>query len=849
MNRNITNLLICLQILLLSSLQLLAQRPAIPRDEAMETKIADRLGRMSLDEKIGQMLQFSVDQITFADPAHQPEALAKLAKGELAKLIAKYKLQAKYSVDDIYDTKGKIRMPDGSYTLYMLSQDIDKIEGFRLDENKMKTLFGKYHIGSILNMLGGEATTPEVWRKAMGSIQRANARHTDIPVLYGLDQVHGSTYSAGGTLFPQHIGMAATFNPQLAKRMGEVCAYETRACNVPWIFCPNLDLGRKPSWPRCYEGMGEDPLLATVMGQAYLDGLQNNNPNHIDAFHVGTTLKHYMAYGIPVNGIDRTPAIVTDQDLREKFYEPFRQLIMRGALGVMTNSAVLNGMKGCANYDLITNWLKRDLDWDGMVITDWGDTDGLWTSDHMARSKKEAIKMAVNAGCDMLMVTTDTTYFSLLKELVKEHEVSQTRIDDAVSRVLRLKYRLGLFNKNKETLNDYPLYGSTNFADAARQTALESMVLLKNDSIQGNALLPLHRGQRLLVCGPNANTMRGLNGGWSYTWQGSNTEKFTTNYKTIYQALLEKFGQENVTLSEGVSYNNKGNWQEERTTDMEKTVEAARNADVIVACIGENSYAETSGNILDANISVNQRRLVEELTATGKPVVLILNEGRPRLIHQLVPKVKAIVDIMLPGNYGGEALARLLSGEDNFSGRLPFTYPSFANSFTTYDYKVCEDRDITPGIYNYNADTNAEWWFGSGLSYTSFTYNNLHAILSSKTALPNDTLEFSPDDKMTFTVDVTNTGSRQGKNIVMLYSSDLIQSDVIPDNRRLRAFLKIDLTPGETKHTSLMLSARDLAYVNRNGEWVIEKGLYRIKIGNQSIMLRALQGYNYSKKE
>lgn len=826
-----------------------AQRPAIPRNETIETKIAERMSKMSLDEKIGQMLQFSVDQITFADPAHQPETLAKLSKGEMAKLIVRYKLQAKYSVDDIYDAKGKVRMPDGSYTLYMLSQDIDKIDGFRLDENKMKTLFGRYHIGSILNMLGGEATSPEVWRNAVNGIQRANSRYTDIPILYGLDQVHGSTYSAGGTLFPQHIGMTATFNPLLAQRMGEVCAYETRACGIPWIFCPDLDLGRKPSWSRCYEGMGEDPILATVMGEAYLDGLQSTDPNHIDAYHVGTTLKHYMAYGVPDNGIDRTPAIVTEQDLREKFYEPFRQLIMRGALGVMTNSAVLNGMKGCANYDLITNWLKRDLNWDGMVITDWGDTDGLWTSDHMARSKKEAIKMAVNAGCDMLMVTTDTTYLTLLKELVQEQAVSQARIDDAVSRVLRLKYRLGLFDKNKETPSDYSLYGSTDFANAARQTALESMVLLKNDTIQDSPLLPLHRGQRLLVCGPNANTMRGLNGGWSYTWQGSNTEKFTTNYKTIYQALSEKFGKENVSLVEGVSYNNKGNWQDEYTTDLEKAVEAARNVDVIIACIGENSYAETSGNILDANISVNQHQLVEELAATGKPVVLILNEGRPRLIHQLVPQAKAIVDIILPGNYGGEALARLLSGEDNFSGRLPFTYPSFANSFTTYDYKVCEDREITPGIYNYNADANAEWWFGTGLSYTSFAYNNLHATFGDKNILPKDTLFFNPDDQLTFIVDVTNTGSRQGKEVVMLYSSDLIQNDVIPDNRRLRAFSKIELQPGETKTVSFTLSARDLAYVNRNGEWVIEEGLYRIKVGNQSLMLRATQDFNYVKKK
>lgn len=755
-----------------------AQKPAIPRDAAIEARIQQRMSTMTLDEKIGQMLQFSVDQVTLGYPQGQTGP-------------------------------------------------------FRLDEARLSLLLGKYHIGSILNMLGGEASTPEVWRKTIAEIQRINKKYTDIPVLYGLDQVHGTTYTTGGTLFPQHVGMTATFNPALARQMGQITAYETRACDVNWIFCPDLDLGRKPSWPRCYEGMGEDPLLAAVIGEAYLDGLQGQDPNHIGKYNVGTTLKHYMAYGTPDNGIDRTPANVSLQDLREKYFEPFRRVIERGALGVMTNSSILNGMNGCANKELLTNWLKRDLHWDGMIITDWADAENLRLRDHIAADKKEAIELTVNAGVDMLMVTTDTAYFTLLKELVQEQKVSMARIDDAVSRVLRLKYRLGLFDQKAARAKDYPDFASMEHQAAARQTAVESIVLLKNES----NLLPLRKGQKLLVCGPNANTMRGLNGGWSYTWQGSNNEKFTTAYKTIYQALAEKFGQENVRLSEGVSYNNRGNWQDEFAEGIDSTVEAARHCDVIVACIGENSYSETTGNILDDNISDNQRRLVEALAKTGKPIVLILNEGRARIIHSLVPKVQAIVDAMLPGNYGGEALALLLSGDENFSGRLPFTYPSFVNAFTTYDFKVCERRDVMPGVYDYWADTNVEWWFGDGLSYTTFAYSHLRA----------DRTAFGPDDSLTFTVDVTNTGAREGKEVVMLFSSDLAARDVIPDNRRLRAFEKISLKPGETKTVTFHLRARDLAYVDRSGHWVMEKGDYKMAVGDQAIVIKATQDHQFAK--
>lgn len=791
---------------------------AITADPQIEKNINMRLATMSLDDKIGQMMQFSVDQITYENPEYAVSALKKLSKTEMASLLGKYGLSSQYDVNSIYATDGTVKMPEGGYVLYMVSQQLAKKESFKVDEGKMQTIFGKYRIGSILNMLGGEAATPQLWNKSIRQMQKANAKVMDIPMLYGLDQVHGTTYSAGGTLFPQHIGMAATFNPILAELMGQITAYETRACGVGWIFCPDLDLGRKPTWPRCYEGMGEDSYLASVMGLSYLKGLQGDDPNHVDKYHVGTCLKHYMAYGVPDNGIDRTPANVSEQDLREKYFEPFRKLIQKGALAVMTNSSILNGMNGVANKRLLTGWLKDGLQWDGMIITDWGDIENLRLRDHIAATKKEGIMMAVNAGVDMIMVTSDPEYITLLRELVDEGKVRMNRIDDAVRRILRLKYRIGLFDTPVTNLKDYPLFGSKAHADVARQMATESEVLLKNDGV-----LPLRKDAKILVCGPNANTMRGLNGGWSYTWQGSNTEAFTTQYNTILTAMQQKFGRDNIIYEEGVSYNNASNWQEELQPQIDRAVAAADRADVIMVCIGENSYAETTGNILDGNISANQRNLVKALEATGKPVIIVLNEGRPRIIHDLVPGANAIIDVMLPGNYGGDALADLVAGDANFSGKLPFSYPSFANSFTTYDFKVCETRETMPGIYNYNAETNVEWWFGHGLSYTTFSYSNMKV----------DKPRFTKDDTLSVSVDVTNTGRREGKEVVMLYSADMAASDVIPDNRRLRRFQKIDLAPGQTRTVVFTLPAHELSYVNRSGEWTLEPGDFKLMVGGQ----------------
>lgn len=803
-------------------------RPTIPHNVEIERKVEALLSGMSLDEKIGQMIQLEVNMVTYIDPEYSTEALLRKSEKELTAIIDKFKLTSSYNSKEMLDADGR-PIPEAGYQFYTLSQAINSKLGFKLDTDKLDLTFGKYHVGSLLNMLGGSyAADVPTWHNAIKQIQESSLRHLNIPCIYGLDQMHGTTYSKGGTLFPQHIGMVATFNRDLAKHMGEICAYETRACGVPWVFCPNLDLGRKPSWSRQYEGVGEDPYLASEMGVAYLLGLQGDDPNRVDKYHVGTCLKHYFGYGVPDNGIDRTPANITEQDLREKYYAPFLQAFRHGALAAMTNSSILNGMNGVANKRYLTNWLKEDLNWDGVIVTDWGDIENIRVRDRIAATKKEAIMMAINAGVDMMMVPSEFDYGPLLKELVEEGVVPVDRINDATKRVLRLKYRLGLFEMPYTSIQDYPLFGSAEHASAAKQIAVESEVLLKNE----NNILPLERGKKILVCGPNANTIRGLNGGWSYSWQGNNVEDFTVSYHTILDAMRNKFGQSNIIYEPGVSYDEKGEWYAEKEPEIEKVIKKSGEADYILVCIGENSYAETTGNINDLNLSSNQKRLVKALSETGKPLILILNQGRPRLINDIVPCAQAIVNIMLPGNYGGDALADLLAGDENFSGRLPFTYPSYPNSFTSYDFKVCETRETMPGIYNYEAHTNVQWWFGEGLSYTTFDYSNLKV----------NTPCFTANDELIVTVDVRNTGKRKGKEVVMLYSSDLFAS-LIPDNRRLRTFDKIELAPGESKTVSLTIKATDLAFVNAEGKWVLEKGDFKITVGSEVLNITCTEDY------
>ena len=742
--------------------------PTIPSDPAIEANIQSWLKKMTLEEKIGQMCEITIDVVTDFEASRQ--------------------------------------------------------EGFVLDKAKLDTVIGKYKVGSLLNVPLSVAQKKETWAKAIRQIQKVSMKEIGIPCIYGVDQIHGTTYTLDGTLFPQGINMAATFNRTLVRREAEITAYESKACCIPWTYAPVVDLGRDPRWSRMWENYGEDCYVNAEMGKAAVTGFQGGDPNHIGPYHVAACLKHYMGYGVPVSGKDRTPSSISRSDMREKHFAPYLEAVRAGALSVMVNSGVDNGMPFHANREFLTQWLKTDLNWDGLIVSDWADINNLCTRDHIAATKKEAIKIAINAGIDMSMVPYEVSFCDYLKELVLEGEVPMSRIDDAVARVLRLKYRLGLFDNPYWDVRDYPDFGSETFAQVALQAAEESEVLLKNEG----KLLPLAKGKKILLTGPNANSMRCLNGGWSYSWQGHMADACAQAYNTIYEAFCNKFGKDNVFYEPGVTYApyKNDNWWEENRPEIEKAVATAAQADVIVACIGENSYCETPGNLTDLHLSANQQNLVKALAQTGKPIVLILNQGRPRLIKDIEPMAQAVVNIMLPGNYGGDALANLLAGDANFSGKMPFTYPKHINALATYDYKPCEDIGQMGGNYNYDSVMDIQWAFGFGMSYTTFQYSNLTV---NKTT-------FNADDELVFTVDVTNTGHRTGKESVLLFSKDKVASST-PDNIRLRNFEKISLNPGETQTVTLKLKGSDLAFVDYYGRWTLEKGDFLVKCGDQWVDL------------
>ncbi|MDM8308749.1 glycoside hydrolase family 3 N-terminal domain-containing protein [Phocaeicola barnesiae] len=789
--------------------------PTIPRDEKIEQQVEAWLQKMTLEEKIGQMCELTIDVLQQRTNPFEGLNMENLKVADLQKILKKY------GIEKEFDLSGGIPDKDVMMKIYMRIQGIESQKGFQLSEAMLDSVIGKYKVGSILNVPNGKAQTVQKWQEIIKRIQEKSMEEIGIPCIYGVDQIHGTTYTLGGTFFPQGVNMGATFNRELTRRGAEISAYETKAGSIPWTYAPVTDLGRDPRWPRMWENYGEDCYLNAEMGREAVLGYQGNDPNHIGDNSVAACMKHYMGYGVPVSGKDRTPSSITEQDMREKHFAPYLEMVKNGALSVMVNSAMNNGLPFHANYELLTEWLKNDLNWDGMIVTDWADINNLYSRDHIAKDKKEAIKLAINAGIDMSMDPYDWKFCTLLKELVEEGEVPMSRIDDAVRRVLRLKYRLNLFEKPYYDLKDFPLFGSAEHAAAALKAAEESLVLLKNT----DGILPLAKGKKILLTGPNANSMRSLNGGWSYTWQGSNAEDCSEPYNTILEAFTNKFGAENIIYEAGVTYNEKGNWWDENAPEIEKAVAAAAQADYIVACIGENSYCETPGNLTDLTLSENQRNLVKALAKTGKPIILVLNEGRPRIIADIEPLSKAVVNVMLPGNYGGDALANLVAGDSNFSGKMPYTYPKEINSLITYDYKPCEHiGKQMEGAYNYDAVVNVQWAFGYGLSYTTFAYSNLKV----------DKTSFTADDVLTFTVDVKNTGNRVGKESVLLFSSDLVAS-LTPDNRRLRAFDKVELQPGETKTVTLKVKGSDLAFVGYDGKWILEEGDFRMQVGDQVV--------------
>ena len=711
----------------------------------------------------------------------------------------------------------------------------DKNGVFYIDEKKTDSILSRYKVGSILNAPNTCAPTAKQWEKYLQQIQKISMKRIGIPCVFGLDQNHGSTYTQGGTLFPQNINVAATFNREIARRSAEATAYETRAVSIPWTYSPTVDLGRDARWPRIWENFGEDCYLSSEMGKAMVYGFQGEDPNNIDQYHIATSMKHFMGYGVPWTGKDRTPAYISPADLREKHFAPFLAGLQAGALTVMVNSASVNGMPMHANKDILTGWLKEETGWDGVLITDWADINNLYTREMVAKDKKDALRIAINAGIDMIMEPYSCDACGYLVELVKEGKIPMSRIDDACRRVLRMKYRLDLFKNPTQKLKNYPKFGGEEFAKLALEGATESMVLLKNEKLQdGNPVLPLAKGKKILLTGPNANQMRCLDGGWSYTWQGHRADEFAGKYNTIYEAFCNEYGKENVILNQGVTYNEKGKYWEENEPQIQGAVAAAKDADVIVACIGENSYTETPGNLTDLWLSENQRNLVKALAQTGKPVVLVLNEGRPRLIADIEPLAQGIVNILIPGNMGGDALANLVSGKSNFSGKMPYTYPKEINSLANYDFKKSEEVGTMEGAYDYNAKITQQWGFGYGLSYTSYKYSNLKVSQS----------DFRHGDIIKVSVDVKNTGKVAGKESVLLFSSDLIAS-MVPDGRRLRAFDKVELQPGETKTMIFELKADDLAFVGWNGKWRLEEGGFKLMIADQSADIHCTDTYQW----
>ena len=790
-----------------------AQKTAIPRDAALEAKIEKTLAKMTLDEKIGQMLELNLDVM-----GKMTVENAKVDREKVRSVLQQYGRSENEIKEMLKQTDQQIIDKLGGFPVDIYKGDTKRV--WKLNETMLDTLISKWKVGSILNAPGTRAPSVEQWQQWIQVIQKKSMKYLGIPDIYGLDHNHGVTYTQGGTLFPQPINLGASFNTELARRGAEITAYESRAANCPWVYNPVVDLSRDPRWPRVYESFGEDAIVNSKMVVAEIRGYQGDDNNHIDQYHVGTSTKHYFAYGAPWTGKDRTPAYLSPQMIREKYFEPFKQAALAGTLTMMVNSASVNGVPLHASYEYMTKWLKEDLGWDGFLVTDWADINNLFSREHVAKDKKDAIRIAINAGIDMSMDPYSVEFCILLKELVQEGKVKMSRIDDAVRRILRAKYRLGLFEKPNTGGKGYEKFGSDEFAAASLKAAEESEVLLKNE---GN-ILPLAKGKKILLTGPNANQMRCLHGGWSYTWQGSRAEDLSEKYNTIYEALCNKYGKENIILEQGVTYNENGAYYDENEPQIQKAVDAAAKADVIIACIGENSYTETPGNLSDLWLSKNQRDLVKELAKTGKPIVMVLNEGRPRLIADIEPLAKAVVDILIPGNYGGDALANLLAGDANFSAKMPYTYPREINSLNTYDYKVSEEVGTMEGAYNYDAKVSLQWPFGYGISYTTYEYSNLRV----------DKSKFTAADVLTISVDVKNTGAKAGKEAVLLYSSDLVAS-IVPDNKRLRDFTKIELQPGETKTVTFSLPAKSLAFVGADGRWTLEEGDFVLKVGNKTV--------------
>jgi beta-glucosidase len=674
----------------------------------------------------------------------------------------------------------------------------------RLDPQKLEEAILKWKVGSILNV-NGEAYTVDHWHEVLNAIQDVVEKsRLKIPVLYGIDSIHGANYTLDAVLFPNAISAAATWNLDLVKRSAEISAFQTRASGIPWTFYPVQDIGRQPLWPRFWETFGEDVYLASRMGAVYTEGLQGNDVSARDK--VAACIKHYAGYSMPFNGKDRTPAILDERTMRQVILPPYEAVARAGAPTAMINSSEISGVPGHANSWLINQVLKKEWGFRGFVVSDWEDIKRLHTRDRVAATPKDAVRIAVMAGVDMSMVPFDFSFAELLLQCVKEGSVPMSRIDDAVRRILRVKMQVGLFDRPRPDPAMKAEFDKPDFHEANLAAARESLVLLKNDGV-----LPLPKGRRLLVTGPNADLLSVLNGGWSLTWQGNKEELYPKNKLTILKALRSLNSGGAVEYVKGVE------WQKE--IDIRAAVQAAASADAVIAVMGEPTYCETPGNIEDLALPEPQIRLVEALAATGKPVITVLVGGRPRVLRTITRNSKAILWAGLPGNEGGRAVAEVLFGDVNPSGKLPFSYPRNVNGFTTYDYKPLENTHDNP--------TGWEFPFGHGLSYTQFAYSDLKLSADS---MPRT-------GSITVSVKVRNTGTRAGKEVVQLYVSDLYRQ-VSPPNKELKGFQKIELAPGEERTVEFTLAAKDLAFVGLENKWILEPGEHRVQIANLTANFR-----------
>jgi beta-glucosidase len=732
-----------------------SQRPKLPN---YSVQVEALLRRMTLEEKVGQMTQLEIGQIT-----------------------------------------------SGS------DSNID------IDPAKLEKAIVKYNVGSILNV-NGHALSVDKWHEIIGAIQNSAQRtRLKIPVIYGIDSIHGANYVRGATLFPQEIGMGASWNPPLMQRAAEIAAMETRAAAIPWSFSPVLDLGRQPLWPRFWETFGEDPYLAKVMGVAFVRGLEGNNVG--DERSVASSLKHYVGYSFPFSGRDRTSAWIPENYLREYFLPTFEAAVRSGARTVMVNSAEINGTPGHVNKFLMTDVLKGEMKFDGFIVSDWEDIKKLVTQWKVAADEKEATRMAIMAGIDMSMVPSSYSFSDNLIALVKERKVPMTRIDDAVRRILRVKYELGLF---KNPMPDPSVKGNFNkpeYIEASLQAARETMTLLKNDG----GVLPLQRNRKVLVTGPTADSLIALNNGWTWMWQGSDPSLYPTNKMTIQQAIKAKIGERNFEFRQGTRLTRPPGSPVGGTPTMfdeevnvRDAVEEAKDSDVVVLCLGEGSYTETPGNLTDLTLSETQLRFAEQIIAAGKPVILVLVEGRPRLINRIADRVQGILLAYNPSDEGGRAVADVLFGDYNPNGKLPFTYPREPHNYLTYDHKLFETQATSFG----NTETRPQFEFGSGLSYTTFRYSDL--VVSPKTSATAGNVNVS--------VKVTNAGTRAGKETVILYLRDEVAT-LSPPGKRVRRFAKIYLEPGQTKNLSFSLNRDDFSYIGQNNRPVVEPGDFTVMVG------------------